>query len=270
MLPADRLREADLSTSDLGDVPGLELGHRYARAPIVEAILEFQVHTTEELTMEHLTVLRDDGEFTKAEPLFTLESQFDINEGAVTGRAAGSQVGWALQRPDGHRVVQAGLDRFAFIWRGQYDTWDAFLAEAEAQWLRYREVAKPTMVGLVGVRFVNRIPMPKPSVEIKDYLRTSVEISPYLPQSVSGLFMQVAIPLPKLGADAIVTSAMESQEGAPGVVLLLDVDVKMVLNMGPSADDFDPSLKAILTKLREVKNYVFEACITDATRGLID
>lgn len=248
------------------------MGRRYAHAPIVEAILELQVVNPEDMTIGELAQMDVGEDYAEATPIFNVEGQFEWVDGAMSGRARGDQVGLAFHRLDNLRVVQAGLDRFAFVWRGQYDRWDKFLDEAEALWLRYRDVAKPSLVRTVGVRFVNRIRMTKPSVEIKDYLRTSIEISPYLPQAVNGLFMQVDIPLQRLDATATITSAMLTDDAAdePGIALLLDIDVKGGLNLETTNAEFEPSLRATLDRLRLAKNYVFEACITDATRGLID
>ncbi|GAB3790349.1 TIGR04255 family protein [Nocardioides ungokensis] len=266
--------EADLTSVEPEDLPGLELGRRYAHAPIVEAILELQVRNRDDLTVEELARLGLEGDFAEATPIFNVEGQLEFVDGAFTSQAHGAQVGWAHQRTDGQRVVQAGIDRFTFIWRGPYDNWDAFADEAWTHWNNYLRTAEPLEVGLIGVRFVNRIPMRKVSIEIKDYLRTSVELSPYLPQAVNALFMQVEMPLNRYQANATITSAMDTspnpETGQPAVALILDIDTKAELNRVTDDPEFDAALRAIVGRLRTAKNYVFEACITDATRGLID
>ncbi|MBD3924699.1 TIGR04255 family protein [Nocardioides cavernae] len=268
-------QEVELTSADFEDLPGLELGRQYKNAPITEAILEFQVRNPEGLTVDDLARSTLGDGATSASPLFTLQGEVSVVNGELLNDARSEQVGLAFARKDGTRVVQAALDRFSFIWNGSYEHWGAFSDEAEAAWLQYREVAQPEWVGVVGVRFVNRIPMPKPSIEIKDYLRTSVDVSPYLPQAVNSLFMQVEVPIPRLQAAATITSAMLTP--APGTTfdkvplqLLLDIDVKAELNMATQEEGFNSSVTGILTRLRMAKNFVFEACITDATRGLID
>ena len=53
-------------------------------------------------------------------------------------------------------------------------------------------------------------------------------------------------------------------------MLLLDIDARSNVLLSTSDPDFDERLLESLTTLRRTKNFVFEACITDATRSLID
>jgi len=132
----------------------------------------------------------------------------------------------------------------------------------------YCEAAMPSFLRGIGVRFVNHVELPDHSVEIKDYMRMSVDIPAYLPQQVSHLFLQVDIPLEQLQAAATVTSALLPSNHVGGL-MLLDIDVKAGVMLETSDPVFDQTVTATLNRLRLAKNLVFEACITDATRGLI-
>jgi uncharacterized protein (TIGR04255 family) len=270
-------QEAALSSSDLSyldewePMPGLDMGRRYKKAPISQAILQFHVTAPDSLKLGDLSGLVFGDNFGEPNPIFSLEGQFQFTDGQVASQTREDQVGFAFVREGGDRVVQAGARWFTFVWVRNYTDWVDFLREAEAAWLKYRQVAGPEYLTDVGVRFVNRIPMPERAVEIKDYLRLSVDVPAYLPQSVNSLFMQVDVPLPQQNVTATITSSMlpADDEVGPGGGLLLDIDVKAPLGMPVTDERFDDSLRATLQRLRLAKNYVFEACITDATRGLI-
>jgi uncharacterized protein (TIGR04255 family) len=255
----------------LRSTPGLELGRHYDHAPIVEAIVEFYVDAADDVTLDALAQLPLGEDYPEPAPMFTINTQLQVVDGEMTSESSEDRVGQIFNRRDQARTVVAGLDRFAFTSRGDYTDWETFIAEVERSWLIYKAAVNPSFISRAGVRFVNQIQLPARSVEIKDYLRTSVDISAYLPQAVSGLFMQVDIPIPDLGVDATLTSAMltdnEANPGQHG--LLLDIDVKMSLSLDARDPGFSNQLSRTLATLRLAKNYMFEACITDATRGLI-
>ncbi|BBH17378.1 hypothetical protein Back2_16650 [Nocardioides baekrokdamisoli] len=181
--------------------------------------------------------------------------------------ATGELVGYSLGLREQSHMSFVSLDRFAFAQRGHYVGWDSFDSAADAAWSRYKAVTRPVLVSGASVRFVNHIPMPTQVVEIRDYLRTTVEVSAYLPQSVSDMFMQVEVPFVEVGTIARISSAFT--QNADSLALLLDIDVRADVALSPRSESFDADLRATLATLRNTKNYVFEACITDATRGLI-
>ncbi|RFZ47550.1 hypothetical protein DAVIS_00262 [Mycobacterium marinum] len=260
-------------------LPGnMEIGYRYPRAPIIEATIDLRVESSgtdesEDTIFENLgAVYSSDADFDAPTPLYTFSSDLKVDEGdTIIGRTPGRQIGYTFRRHDGRAVVRANIDRFAYSQLGPYTEWDEFLKAAEACWSLYRDRTSPENVTAIGVRFVNRILVPKYTIEIKDYLRTTVDVSPYLPQWTNGYFLQVGIPLADFDADALVTTALvDRDDDEDGVPLVLDIDVRTATSLAVDAEGFQDGLLATLGRLRTAKNYVFEACITDATRGLID
>lgn len=251
-------------------IPGLDLGRRYKNAPIVEAIVEFRV-TTDGLRLERLADLDFGPNYRSPETVYTVEQEVSFGEGGVSAETRDSQVGFAFNTEGAKRTVQVTATSFGFIWRGEYSHWEDFIGEVESAWETYRAVAVPAFVGAIGVRFVNHIPMPPRPIEIKDYLRMSVDIPAQLPQTLTSLFLQVDIPLPEQHAQATVTSTMIlGTPEQPAGWLVLDIDVKAPVGADTSAPTFGDTITATLDRLRLAKNYVFEACVTDATRGLMD
>lgn len=252
-------------------MPGMDLGRQYSRAPIAEAILEFHVVTDAELSMDELLHLDLGEQFDPPRTIYHLDGDFEYVDGEMKRtETRQDQLTFVVEQRDAQRAVQYGPSIFAFTWRTNYAGWSEFIAEAEDVWLRYRAVARPISIGVVGVRFVNQISLPHRVVEIKDYLRTSVDVPAQLPQGVRNLFVQMDLPMPDLKAEATITSSLipPGEQHVDGG-LILDIDVRSRFEMSATDDAFDDSLRATLGRLRYAKNYVFEACITDATRGLI-
>lgn len=288
VVSSDSVERLKASLSEMmGDDEGpafpeyIQIGHQYSRAPIVEATIDFRVDLADENFLSDAEMFdklsrvyskTDDG-FEPATPLYTFSPKMTIDDGdSVVGKAPGRQLGYSFKKSDGSAVVRANVDRFAYSWLSNYRAWDAFLAEAEGSWAQYRDAMNPQQVSAVGVRFVNRIVVPKKLIEIKDYLRATVDVPPYLPQWTTGYFLQIGIPLLDYDAEAVITTALVDPDDGDekSTNLILDIDVRSQFGVEVSSADFAAELLKKLGSLRVAKNFVFEACITDATRGLIE
>lgn len=244
---------------------GIALGRKYPHAPIVEAILELRVQCEADVQVGSAVGMIEPGDNVSS--VQNVNGEFTATPGQGVPEVGSDVLGYTIAKADSTHFAFVRPDGFTFAQRGHYDGWEGFERAADSTWARYKSAFRPVIVSGASVRFVNHIPLPPPPVEISDYLRTTVQVSAYLPQSVSDLFMQVEVPFFDVGTTARITSAMIGTEVGPA--LLLDIDVRSDVTLEPRSSSFDEQLRATLTALRNTKNYVFEACITDATRGLI-
>ena len=252
------------------DVPAsLRLDRHYEHAPIAEAIIELQCDLPAEVTLEDLARVVDREVFTSESPAVFISGQIEVSPDGIKGDTTGQQIGHLYRRSDGLRAIQSRLNGFAYSVLAPYDRWETFSSEAWEHWQTYRDIARPTKVSRLGVRFVNRIDVPQASIEIKDYLRTSVDVSPYLPQITASYFLQVVVPLLSFDASATITSTVAPPPSPDATSLILDIDTWRLLDISLEGDAESERLREALNELRAAKNFVFEACITDATRGLI-
>jgi uncharacterized protein (TIGR04255 family) len=106
-------------------------------------------------------------------------------------------------------------------------------------------------------------------VSIDRYLRTRPEISEDMPTETSGYFLSLDVQLPMYEATARITETiLPPADSTAGARLVLDIDVHRACNPDEltTTGDFDGAF----SKLRDAKNLVFEACITEETRGLFE
>jgi uncharacterized protein (TIGR04255 family) len=250
--------------------PLIRSGRHYDHAPIAEAVLEIKCTLPEGVSLDDLLQCVDRDEFPVADQAVSVEGRIDLSDdGQIRSAARGQVLGHVFRRADGNRVVQARLDGFSFSWLPPYDRWEAFLSEAEAHWLRYRRAVRPTKAVRLGVRFINKIDVPSPQIEIKDYLRMSADVPAYLPQGIAGYFVQVQIPLSHYDCSATITTTLVPPPNDDSTSLLLDIDTWQMVEISLTDDVEAEGVAARLATMRKAKNYVFESCITDATRGLI-
>ncbi|WP_078282877.1 TIGR04255 family protein [Mycobacteroides franklinii] len=247
----------------VGLVGLVAVGRQYANAPIIEATIDLRVTLSDEVDLEVLSGLYDD--LDPPRPFYEFVPKVE-NDRVV---ASDDQRGYRYLSK-GQFAVTAGLDRFAYSQLSTYDGWDTFAGNVVPRWESYKAATTPGRITNVGVRYVNRIVIPKAPVEINDYLRTTVDISPYLPQSINRYFAQISFPISAFGAEATVTTTLDNPPVPEATALILDIDVFKGVELDPFSDSFSDELTEVFDTLRKAKNYVFEACITDATRGVID
>jgi uncharacterized protein (TIGR04255 family) len=238
----------------------------FRNAPIIEALLDIRVQLPGEVDLEKLKKIHDqirdhfpekqERQFLKAEiKLPTLSSS------AIRPISSGAD-GYFFRSPSENKIVQFRLDGFTFNKLKPYETWDVFRDEARKHWDLYTRVANPLQVTRIALRYINRIDIPLPMKDFKEYILTVPEIAPNLPQALSHFFMRLVIPNEKIQATAIITQTMDNPTETQKLPLILDIDVWREAIYGPAQleiwNDFE--------KLRLFKNEVFFNSITEKTK----
>lgn len=238
----------------------------YLRAPITEALIDIRVELPEGTTVQNLEMVQTGME--SAYPTKTHRNvaviQAQVSRELTAAAASSRPDGVLLVSGDRKQVFQARLDGFTFSRFAPYEDWDTFRSEARRLWDVYRRVAQPTRTTRLALRYINRLDLPLPVHDLKDYLRTVPEISSELPQELSGCFMQLRIDLNELHSCLLLSEAI-IKPAKPGVAsMVLDIDIFRDDNV-PADED---AIWSFFEKLRHKKNEVFEACITAKAREL--
>jgi uncharacterized protein (TIGR04255 family) len=238
----------------------------YSRAPITEAVIDLRVEPPPGLTLASLAEVQSGERETYPTRRDMFRAQADLSIGAQVGAAVAQvQNGYAFESADGRQIFQARLDGFLFSRLAPYDRWETFRNEARRLWQIYQAITRPQGVSRAAVRYINRLDLPLPLTDFRDYLRTVPEIAAELPQGLTGYFMQLQIPQEDLGSMLLLNEAMMPPSGEDLVSVLLDIDLSRPNGL-PSAEE---DLWKFIEELHVRKNEIFEACITDRTRELI-
>lgn len=169
--------------------------------------------------------------------------------------------GFVLKSESGLQVVQARMDGFTFSRLQPYETWEKLRDEARRLWALYVRITDPQCVTRIAVRYVNKINLPIED-DFTTYLTTGVQISPELPQAMSGLFLRCEVPFDNPKAQTIITQTLGEPSGEmDSVPYVFDIDV---YRMGSPCIDL-LQLWNEFDELRDVKNQVFFGSITKAT-----
>lgn len=244
----------------------MQASRHYSKAPITEAIIDLRVTLPQGFSLEQLADIqaRISDRFPTKEPIHVGTLMFEAGPN-IKIEAGRQQNGFLFRSKDGLMVFQATLGGFTFNRLAPYTSWEEFSGEARHLWEIYKDVCRPSSVNRAAVRYINRLDLPGPLLDFKDYLRTVPEVSPDLPQGLSTFFMQLHIPQEDLNCMLIINEAFMPPTSPELVSVLLDIDLfrEQVWQSG------DKEVWNFLEQLRHRKNEVFNACITDKTKELI-
>lgn len=237
----------------------------YNRAPIIEAILDLRVAVPDGITAAALGALHGEvrDEYPNAEPMLT--GSVTLQFGSLLPLGSTQQhSGYKFRSQDGLRVFQATPQGFTFSRLRPYERWENFRDEARRLWEIYRNVCTPVTVTRVGLRYINRLELPLPLGDFKEYLRTVPEIGQEIDTGLGAFFMQVQLPQQDLDCMLIINEATAPQTDPTVLPVILDLDLARQHDW--RSDDED--IWQYLEQLRVSKNRAFEACITDKARRL--
>ena len=242
----------------------------FKNPPITEAIIDIQAVPTPGVDLE---ILKDfhrglESRFPLRQEHFGVpQIQVKIEGGPPKISSSTGIDGFLFRSSDNQRVVQARLNGFAFNRLRPYDRWEKFSAEALELWEKYRTIAHPVNVTRIGVRYLNRIRLPLPVLNCRDYCL----LFPEFPKKFSGpaqdFFLHFSLRLPTFpDATAVTKLAFEPlQPNATFLPLILDLDTFFQFAICPPDSE---EIWAKLGVLRNFKNFIFDSSLTEKAKDL--
>ena len=249
-----------------------EVFEHLPRAPIAEAVIDVRARAS--------TVLEEGapkpqlesrlGGYQFLDSQRTIEIQHKVHgAGDAPPSSVVRDLGWKglrFQSADKRHIVQFNRDGFVFSRLEPYETWQKFHDEAMRLWKGYSELARPTDIHRIGLRYINRIQLPPNELRFEDYL----EPAPVPPKDLGlpfhGFLHQDTLGVPGHPYAMNVTRTMQrpGAQGSAGFGLILDIDVF-------TAQGFEleeATLEQRLLEMRWLKNKVFFGSITPSARKL--
>ncbi len=238
------------------------------KAPITEALIDIRVRLPEGTHIQGLSPFRDevraDYPTCRERRRGHVQLVFPKTEPPTIQVESNTPDGYLLTSADGREVVQVRLDGFTFSRLKPYQTWNQLRDAARALWNSYCRIAKPTLITRVAVRYINRLELPLPLSDFREWICIFPEIASTLPQGLAGFFLRVSIPFDKPRGFVNLTQAIEPGEHGRHVPLIFDIDTFL-------PDEFDPRDEAVWERfedLRTIKNRVFFESITEKTKEM--
>ena len=243
---------------------------QFKNPPIQEALLDIQVALPGDVTLETLKKFHAglEARFPEKKERISWQQGFQLSgEGESHAVSSSRSVdGYLFSSKAEGKVVQARCDGFTFNKLTPYSNWDTFSSEARELWERYTALARPASIQRISLRYLNRIALPLPVRDLRDFCLLFPEIPPALPQGMSDFFLRFTLPVPDSPSASIVTLTFEPP--APGATVLnMVLDNEAVHTFG-SLDVNTENIWSKLAELRDLKNKVFAASLTENTKKL--
>ena len=229
------------------------------RAPIVEAVIHWRARSEKALDrenfLEQLKTKLPDYPNVQSQQEVQLEAQFGP-EGAAQAQPARWH-GFRFESKDQPYIAQFTRNGFVFSRVTPYEDWDRFAAEAKRLWRIHLDLAEPSEIERLGVRFINRI--------VPVDLGHLDEILTLPPQSPDGLALPIAeflhrslfeVPGHAYRVHVIQTSQPPTPpENAPGLIVDIDVFTTTTTELD------DAVIDERLGEMRWLKNKAFYAVL---------
>jgi len=237
-------------------------------APIVEAIIDFRVKLPSGYNVTEFSSLKKtlSKDYPQMNESWTFEEEIMVKgkqiEQIVKDRGLR---GYFFKSSDGKNVAQFREDGFTLSRLKPYSDWETVLAEAKKLWSLYLKTASPELITRLATRYINRMDIPLPINNFRQYLTAPPIIPKSLPQRVSRYLTRVTIVDP----DDIMANIIQALERSskPGhVAIILDIDVYKQMEAGFPENQIWPTFE----KLRNLKNRIFFDSITEETAKLFE
>lgn len=242
------------------------MGKVYVNPPIIEAICEFRFKPSQEWdwTIPGLIYDKVKKDFPKKRQQGSIQFQFQVtgqeNAEAVQGNIARMQ----FLREDEKALVQVGPDILVVNHLRPYPTWSVFKGMIIDALDIYKQVAQPEGLTRIGLRYINRIDVPRSEAQIEDYLLAIPQVPEPIPQLFATWVQRVEIPFEDTNGLLALQSGSIQQPQQKELAFLLDLDFSTLRAESVALD----SALIWIEQAHDRIEQAFEASITDNTREL--
>ena len=237
----------------------------YSRAPILEAVLEFQF--AEPSSDRDLERLRD--RFKQAYPSVETNQSIHVTLlAADKATATPSLLGYKMTSEGANDVLLIQKNAIGTIRLAPYDRWETMRATAMKNYETFAKVVGRKKITRVGARYINRFDVPSSDILGKP-LDNFLNVSISLPPSLAVATGPYAFTLDCIEATTRSKVRLQSGIGPPALLdhmsITLDIDAYLDEDVpGRMNEVWDCA-----DVLRNAKNAVFESSITNELRAYI-
>ena len=239
-----------------------------SRAPIVEGLLDIQFEALPPERLPDLLRLKERlPDYPTQANKVAFAGQLALSPTGGNLSQQSSLIGYQFTTGDERRVFQARLNGVTLSFLSPYPRFSDLLTEAKRLWQIVTTDIEPGTVTRVALRYINKLDLPLPFSDFREYLLTVPDLAPGIPQSLASYDMRLIIPDTDTPAQAIVAESLQpAPNGAAAATIFLDIDVFQL----PTSDQplEGDHLWSTVEALRDYKNRLFFGTITDKLKEL--
>jgi uncharacterized protein (TIGR04255 family) len=237
----------------------------YASPPVAEALAELYFEGSSwDVTTPGSFYERVKDRFPKKARLEQIGLEVELGPGVANARMDGTGGRAVFKNEDETRLVQVGADTLVVNQLPQYPHFEAWRDVLLEMLPIYREVAAPTTIVRLGMRYINRIEIAQAYVQMEDFFRVYPEMPPEIGLAHGDFLVRLQIPARVPGHTILLTFGKAPTNEPSSHAFVLDLYDVIPLD-GPGSFDM---IEQRLNEAHENIEWVFEHAITDATRAI--
>lgn len=239
----------------------------FANAPIVEAVIDIRATAVKTLleaeTRSFIEKELPGYVFLDSQRAFEHQVKIEQNKPPAP---TFHDLGWKgirFQSRDAKHIAQFNLNGFVFSRLAKYENWSQLTAEGLGLWQAFRKLADPAEIKRIGLRFINRIPLPSTD-KVSDYIQKAPVSPEGLDVPLKGFIHKDMFEVPHhpYTINVIQTIQPPNPPGHPDQGIILDIDVFTTRGFTIEGANLDVRLE----EMRWLKNKAFNGLITDKAR----
>lgn len=236
------------------------MAHQYENPPLVEAVCEFhfEFKSQWDWTIPGLLYGQVKRLYPKRREQRGIAIRLDARADGVNVAQEGADIAKLLFFSNDERsLVQVTPGLLAINRLAPYLGWKRFRTEVIKVLGEFYKVAEPLRITQIGVRYINRIPVPE-----VDHLEQFFNLYPTLPTNrrLKGFLSRNELDYPEDPGTLVIIMASDVQSSSPTVILDLDYTA-----IGSFA--LDNQAEAVMDRAHLQVEEMFESCLTDAARN---
>ncbi len=236
------------------------------KAPITEAVIEFQVSLPSTFDYSELKNLSDSlrDEYPDITPQRFIKGEMRAEAGdKLSGQIRHKGLmGYILKNKNKAEVLQLKADRFTFNKLAPYTKWDDIFPKALKFWKLYKDTCKPENINRLTLRYINHLNIPKSATNLNEYLEALPSIPKNLDATITNFLTRIQIQNHESNFVGIITQTpFLSTVDSNYATIILDLDVvKEFDRLNP---ENEANIKQTFEQLREFRTKIFFESISE-------
>lgn len=205
---------------------------RLEHAPIIEAVIEIrcppEAPWAEDTIPDEVGKRLEGYRFFDSRSIYSQSVDFKDNVAISKSTEKMNWKGVRYRSNDESYVAAFNRDGFVFSRVGSYETWAQFRDEASKVWEVHKSLARPSDIHRIGLRFINRIPLPSGVVDLDEFIYPGPQPPKDLSFPIASFLHKDSFTVP--GHPYMInivrtTSSTPAAGGAVEYAIILDIDV---------------------------------------------
>lgn len=186
--------------------------------------------------------------------------QVRIESGASSIGSSDAQLGVRFNSKDSLHAVQFNRNAFVFSRLGHYDRWEQLRDEARKLWSVYSGASGGPKMVVAGVRFINKLFIPK-SQEPSEYVTAYPQLPSQIAPTINEMFMRTVSPIEDPAGRFIHNQVLLPTEKEGFATLLFDNDFQFPIEGKTESESWE-----MLEIVRDIKDRYFVGLTTQKMR----